>query len=358
MIKREITIQEIADQTGVSIATVSNVLNKNTGMVGMKTRERILETVKGLGYRPSRKAAQLRKKLNLTISFQIDSRISEDNIWRPVVLLQIMIIQGICSYAYSQSYHVNLIIPEKGTDMETLESVITRDDAIDGIILGGWQSESEISNDKIDNLLATIEHYGIKSVTIDHKIHQKGVPAISVNLRSGIRKACSRMSELKHKQVAYIGAFGFINPHFNLSRLDIFKEELKNVNIELPERNIYEAYNELGAYKKTIALIKSTPILPTCIIYGSDHMAMGGIEALQDCNIKVPDDVSVIGIDNAPYSAASPVALSSIDQKHRQQGIMLAKMLLDRINYPDMPLTSLSIIESDFIERGSLARAR
>jgi DNA-binding LacI/PurR family transcriptional regulator len=85
---------------------------------------------------------------------------------------------------------------------------------------------------------------------------------------------------------------------------------------------------------------------------------MAGIEALQDCNIKIPDDVSVIGIDNAPYSAASPVALSSIDQKHRQQGIMLAKMLLDRINYPDMPLTSLSIIESDFIERRSLARAR
>ena len=358
MRKKDITIQEIADQTGVSIATVSNVLNRNAGMVGEKTRERIFETVKHLGYRPSRKAAQLRKKLNLTISFQIDSRIAEDNIWRPVVLLQMMIIQGVCSYAYSQSYHVNLIIPEKGTDFESLESVITRDDAIDGIILGGWRNVSETSGVEVDKLLSTIEHYGIKSVTIDHKIHQKGVPAISVNLKSGIQKACLKMRELKHRQTAYVGAFGFINPHFNVSRLDIFKEELKNAGIEFPEKSIYEAYNELGAYKKTLELIKSNPILPTCIIYGSDHLAMAGIEALHDCNIKIPEDVSVIGIDNAPYSAASPIALASIDQKHRQQGMMLAKMLLDQINYPDMPLTSLSIIESDFIERRSLACAR
>ena len=358
MSKKDITIQEIADQTGVSIATVSNVLNRNAGMVGVKTRERIFETVKHLGYRPSRKAAQLRKKLNLTISFQIDSRIAEDNIWRPVVLLQMMIIQGICSYAYSQSYYVNLIVPEIGTDMESLESVITRDDAIDGIILGGWQSASKVSDDEINKLLATIEHYGIKSVTIDHKIHQKGVPAISVDLKSGIQKACLRMQELKHRQAAYIGPFGFINPHFNVSRLDIFKDELKNAGIEFSEKDIYEAYNELGAYKKTLALIKLNPSLPTCIIYGADHLAMAGIEALHDCNIKVPEDVSIIGIDNAPYSAASPVELASIDQKHRQQGMMLSKMLLDRINYPDMPLTSLSIIESDFIERRSLACAR
>jgi LacI family transcriptional regulator len=352
--KQNVTIKEIAKSAGVSTTTVSSVLNNGRIIVGPGTKARILDAVKKLGYRPSRKAKQLRMQKNRIIAFQIESRVASDEMWRPTVLLTLLQVQGVCAYAYSKGYHVDIIAPQQGEDLPEMERQIINENAVDGVILSGWR---DLPERQIERILSGISRCGIPAVTMDHKVHERGCPSVSINLVSGIRKALARVKELGHKQLAYIGGTGMLDPRHVKPRFSIIMEELRNYGLELPPRHTANIQTEVDSYRKTLEILKGPGSRPDCVIYHGDHMAMAGIKALTDAGLKIPEDISVISFDNAPYAHGSPVPLSTIDQKFHEQGVMLAKQLIDQIEEPQIKVPSLSVLESDFIERSSLGYA-
>ncbi|MFA6714995.1 MAG: substrate-binding domain-containing protein [Victivallaceae bacterium] len=288
---------------------------------------------------------------NHVIAFQIDSRISEAETWRPTVLLSLLQLQGVCSYAYTNGYSVNLIVPQKDNDLQEIESQIISENSIDGLILTGWR---DLSETEIRQLLAKLDKCNVPVVSLDYKIYELGYPSVSVNLRTGIKKACQRIWELGHRNVCYIGGKKNVNPQQFPQRFNIISDELAEWGVRLFHDKEKDVYSEIDAYRKTTEILTPNHERPTCIIYHGDHLAMAGIKAIIDLKLRVPDNISVIGIDNAPYSASSPVPLATIDQKHFQQGVILAKQLLDKIENPQTPIPSISVIESEFIERESL----
>lgn len=352
---KNVTIKEIAEQAGVSLATVSSVLNNGKVIVSPKTAERIHCIVKELGYRPSKNARQLRKKNNQTIAFQIDSRIAVDETWQPTIVLSLLTYQGACSYAYSKGYSVNLLVPHLEKDFVEIENRVISENAIDGLILNGWKNlpESDVSK-----ILDDFKRCRIPYVTMDYKIHDRGVPVVAVNLSSGLRQLCSRLKFFGHKNVAYIGTTGILNPHSREQRFKMILQELADSKIKLYEENICDASTPLESYIKTLQVLGKTKSRPSCIIYSGDQMAITGIRTIIEKGLSVPEDISVIGIDNAPYVVNSPVPLSTIDQKHFEQGSMLAKLLLDQIENPELPVPAECILETNFIERRSLGYAK
>jgi len=353
--KQNITIKDIAQRAGVSTTTVSSVLNNGKIIVGPDTKKRILDAVKKTGYRPSRKAKQLRMQKNRIIAFQLDSRISSDEIWRPTVLLTLLQLQGICSYANDKGYNVTIVAPQKGKDLQEIEKQIINENSVDGIILSGWRNLPEMDTDKI---LSGISRCNIPIITMHPKIYEKGYPSVSVNLRSGIKKAFSRLQTLGHKFIAYVGVTEVSNPQHMTQRFDIISEELANHNLEFQKDCVFDVFSEVDSYRKTFEMLNKNKNCPDCIIYSGDHLAMSGMKAIMDAGLKIPEDISVIGFDNAPYAVNSPVPLATINQKHYDQGVMMAKQLIDQIENPEFQVPGLSVIESDFIERSSLGHAK
>lgn len=352
---KNITITEIAKRAEVSLATVSSVLNNGKVIVSPKTAARIHNIVKDLGYRPSKNARQLRKKNNQTIAFQIDSRIAVDETWQPTIVLSLLTYQGACSYAGSKGYGINLLIPHLEKDLAEIENKIISENAIDGVILNGWKNLPEAD---LVRILDDFKRCRIPYVTMDHKIHSKGAPVVAVDMSVGVRQLCSRLKFFGHENVAYIGTTGILNPHSSEQRLKIILEEFSNSQMTIHNKNVLHALTPVESYLKTIQVIKNTKPRPSCIIYSGDHMAIAGIRTIMENGLNVPGDISVIGIDNAPYVVNSPVPLSTIDQKHFEQGSMLAKLLLDQIENPESPIPSKCLIETSFIERKSLGYAR
>lgn len=353
--KGNTTIKEIAREAGVSATTVSSVLNNGKIIVGAAARKRILDAVQRLGYRPSRKARQLRKRSNQTIAFQIDSRIAVDEMWRPTVLLSLLMYQGACAYASSKGYSVNLLIPHMGGDMKEIESRVLNEDIVDGVILNGWKS---LNGQEVDGILDRLKKFNVPVATFDHRIHEKGYPIVSLDLRPAVRKACARLKELGHERVSYIGLTGMLHPHVATQRFKIISEEAAAAGIELPLELRLGAETPVDSYRRTVQLLKMPGKRPSCVIYSGDHMALEGMKAIAEAGLNIPGDISVIGIDNAPYAMNAPVPLTTMDQKHFEQGAMIAKLLLDRIENPGAPAPSQCVLNADFIERGSLGYAK
>jgi len=352
---RNITIKEIAGRASVSTTTVSSVLNGGKIIVGAGTRQRILDAVKELGYRPSRGAKQLRSRKSRVIALQIDSRIMSDEAWRPTVLLSLLQVQGICAYARGRGYDVSLMIPRHGKDVEEIEAQVVKENSVDGIILTGWKDLPEV---ELEALLASLVRCDIPVVTLDYKIYERGYPSVSVNLRAGIKKACSRLVGLGHVRIGYVGRMGVVNPLDAQQRFDIISEELASYGLAFPAGYVVDISSEVDCYRKTLKILESAEDRPSCVIYHGDHMAMAGISAIMDLGLEIPGDISVLGIDNAPYAEGAPVPLATVDQKHYEQGVMLAKQMIDKIENPDSPVPGLSVIETEFVDRASLGRAK
>lgn len=346
-----VTIAEVASHAGTSSAAVSYVLNNRPGMVGAATRERILRAAHELGYRPRRHARQMRKKANLVITVHLDSTIISDNSWRASGSLTLQIIQGIGFHATSRNYHLHLLLPRQGDDVEAVDNQVISENAVDGVVFMGFSDTSP--GERFDQLLDRMRRLKIPAVTIDRRVAQRGIPAVYLDLRPGIQAVAARLRALGHRRVGYLGLTRSMTVSEQTPRFELFQQALREQGVELD--TVVTIRSELDAYRQTLKLAASGR-LPSCLIYTADHHAMAGVEALADHGLAVPQDVSVVAMGNAPYAAASRVPLATIDQRYFDQGVTLAKLLLDRIEGKEAPSPTATLLPSRFIERVSLGR--
>ena len=352
-----VTLKDIASKAGTSIATVSNVLANREVMVSNQTRQRIRKIASDFDYRPNRRARQLRTGKNFTISVHIDSNVIKDNVWRPTFLLNVAMLEGISHYALQKGYHTHLMVPYMSLDVEEFKQQVIDEASIDGVILLGMRSLKESD---VDYLLRECKKHNISLITIDQRVYEKGVPCISVDLRLGTKQAAEAISKMGHRHIAYIGKREGPETHEKYSRFSLVKEELERKGVQITSD--IDICTEIGAYSATSKLIREikdsrSEQVPTCIFYAADHLAMAGMEAVLEMGLKIPEDISIIGVDNAPYACASKIPLASIDQQFVEQGKLLAKGLIDSIENSESTFSGIVSINSKFIHRASLGKA-
>lgn len=347
-----VTIKDIARQSGASISTVSHALNGREGAVSETRRQEILKVADRLGYRVNRRARQLRKKQNLIISVQLHSQILSSNVWRPTVGLNLLEIQGFSDYVCRRGYHLHLLIPSLGKDVQSIESQVISEDAVDGIVLMGLH---DVDRASIRSLLVQLKKCRVPAVTMDLQCASCGVPIVSVDLHDALRTLVRTIRDRGHTHVGYVG-IGHVVSHQSLqSRLEQFRQALASAGLELRDTYVRTANTETGAYQATLDMLDQ-PDRPTCVFYSSDHFAMAGMDAMKYRQLRIPDDISVVGIDNAPYAREYDIPLASIDQRLFDKGVMMGKMLLDQIESPNEPIASQTVIKATFADRQSLGR--
>jgi len=314
---KKITLNDVADHSGVSYQTVSRVINNHPN-VAESTRARVLESIQTLNYRPNQAARSLvtnRSNLIAVISFGT-------TFYGPSQM-----VSNITQQAKSNNYHVTLSTVGK-LDLKEIKAAINdvSGQLIDGIIM----IMPVISEDliQISKLVGDIPFVQIDTAP------QPGVASVVIEQAYGSRLATEHLINLGHQYIAEIS--GPLNWHGAVMRHKSWIETMQahqlhhgmTVEGDWSARSGYECVQTLLARETSF----------TGLVIANDQMALGAIAALNDAGLRVPDDVSIVGFDDIPEAGFYLPALTTIRQDFISLGEQSVDYLVSLMQNPRTPV--------------------
>lgn len=307
MKNKKITIKDVAKQSGVSIATVSQILNGNEQKFSPKTVEKVLVAKAELNYEPDYFARRMIMKKSKTIGVLIP------DITNPFFGTLVRGIEGIL---YRENFVTMLCNADLDTKKETdyLEELSRR--GVDGFII----ASSAISNQAINE---TLRKKNLPYIVLDQKKAEGFSDAVLTDDFSGGKIAGEHLQQLGHKKVAVVlpeDATENIK-----TRLTGFKE------IYPDAVQVYGELSKIGGRQAAKAIVETEV---TGIFAINDEIAFGLYLGLAELKKKIPQDYSVIGYDNIDMSEYVTPQLTTIAQPIYELGQTTAELLLERIEQP------------------------
>ncbi|AIQ11657.1 LacI family DNA-binding transcriptional regulator [Paenibacillus durus] len=323
------TIKDVAKMANVSIATVSRVLN-NLGGYSDKTKQRVNEAIRELGYQPNAIARGLINKRTQTLGVlfpNVSSSFSSD------------ILQGVEDFAHSRNYSV-LVCNTDGEEKRTMKYLqLLREKQVDGIIF----SSSMLK----DEYYETIKSMKIPVVLISSQSNYPAIPYVTINDRLAACDAVEYLINRGHRKIAMIA--GTENDVLTgAPRMDGYLRALRKHRIPIDERYLVHGdFRFESGCKALETLLRTAPDI-TAIFAASDEMAIGVLSAASRHGLKVPDDLSVIGFDGLQLSNMVVPPLTTVSQPLQEMGKIAAETLIRSIETGETAegiIVSHSIVE-------------
>jgi LacI family transcriptional regulator len=332
-------LQDVARRAGVSIATVSKVLS-NTPYFSTETREKVLEAVKELGYRPhfAGRALSTGKThiVGVVFPYIYDSILKD-----PLVLA---IIEGIEDELNQQGYNLLLHTPRLTSEsVDESYTELLRSGYLDGMI-----AIDSVPHSPLPEMAQT---YGIPLVVLGY--HNPILQVHSDDYRGG-QLLMAHIIGLGHQQIGIIA----IPPNKNVAvneRVRGLRDtaQANGLNFDALPR-VDGNYSAKSGAQALQDLIKQHPHL-TAVICLNDRMAIGAIQQLQKNGVRVPDEMTVVGYDNLSLAELMTPPLTTVSQHASQLGSKSAQMLLELLN-GNTPSTA--VLAPTLITRGTSAKPR
>ncbi len=301
-----VTLAAVADEAGVSLATISKVLNGRPD-VAADTRERIEALLAERGYRRRVGATATPAELIELVFHELD------RIW------SMELIDGVESVAKEHGLSVVLTVTgdRHSPGADWLEGVLRRRPA--GVVL----VFSDLPRSLRERLRARAIPFAIVDPAGDPS---PDVPSVGSANWSGGLAATRHLIELGHRRIAAIT--GPEDMMCSLARLDGFRSAMNSVGLPIePGFERFGDFHVEGGRRQAHELL-SLPDRPTAIFAGSDLQALGALEAARALGLRVPDDVSIVGYDDIPLSRWVSPRLTTVHQPLRQMGVEAAKLVL------------------------------
>lgn len=335
---KRVTLADVARHARVSTATASRVLQKN-GPVSEDLRLRINNAVETLGYTPRRTAMPATQG---TIAVMAGDLL---NPYFPQV------IRGIQDEADNYGLILTLYnLTDHPQRQHQLIEKLSRQ-RIDGVIVMGTMPFPE--------LLAWRERQNVPLVVFNRRLALPGVHSILVDFENALYRAAQHLTSLGHTRIGYLD--GYSSSEIALSRRRGIETALAEVKLTLrPEwcATIPPGTEIDGGYQ-AMSMLMQLPVdkRPTGVIAFNDVVALGALHAARVQGVRVPQDVSVIGVDDIFASAHSHPPLTTISQPKYRMGA-LAVQVLRQIGDPNMKMSSgCTVLESPLIVRESTGPA-
>lgn len=321
MAKRtDTTIKDIADAAGVSVSTVSRVLN-NSATVDKAKRDLVEQAIIELHYQPNAAAQGLARGTSTTVG------VLTQDIASPFYGL---ILRGVEQGLHGSPYQPIFASGFWRADQEREALNLLTRRQLDGLIVIGGQLPD-------DQLQAVAERIPLIAVgrTIDGIAHQ----CIQVENFQGSYKATRYLINLGHRNIAHIAG---ISTHPDaVERYNGYCQALRDADIEIDHALIAEGgFTEEGGLEALKVLLTGASTF-TAIVAANDQMAYGALLGLFRHRIRVPDDVSLVGFDNQFQSAYTLPPLTTVEQPTVDMGIAAAKALLNLIDNKPLQLITL-----------------
>jgi LacI family transcriptional regulator len=307
------TIYDVAREAGVSMATVSRVMNGNPN-VKPATRQKVLNAMEMLEYRPNAVARGLASKKTTTVGVIIP------DISRTFFA---ELARGIEDIATMYRYNIILSSSDQNEqkELDLFDTLLGKQ--VDGIVyMGGEITEKHISafNHAVPVVLAA---------TIDKS---NTVPSVNINYEEAVYEAISHFIATGHERIAFVN--GQIEDPINKEKLLGYRRALNEHKIAFSEELIVTGdytYNS-GMEAMQAFIAKGKESLPSAIFVSTDEMALGVIHSAQDNGLEVPKDIEVCGFDNTRLAEMVRPTLSTVVQPMYDIGAVAMRLLTKLMN--------------------------
>ncbi|CUR38331.1 Catabolite control protein A [Limosilactobacillus reuteri] len=333
MEKQSVTIYTVAREARVSMATVSRVVNGNPN-VKPETRQKVLDVIKQLNYRPNAVARGLASKKTTTVGVVIP------NITDPYFAELALGIDDVASM-----YKYNIILTNSDSDDEKILKVVRSLLAkqVDGLIFMG--------HDVSDDLRNEFESTNTPVVVAGSVVNDDALPSVRINYQAAAKEATEFLLKHGDQQVAYItGPLRYsINGE---DRLNGYKEALANNNVAFNESLVIETDGSYQAgYAKAQEVIEKG--LKAAYVT-DDSLAAGLLNGLTDAGISVPDDFELISSNDTNYTKVVRPTITSITQPLYDLGAISMRLLTKLMDGDDSNDDEKNVIlDHGFVERQS-----
>lgn len=333
------SLKEIAGVCGVSIATVSKALNDHRD-ISVETKEKIRQVAKEMGYFPNAQAQALKtnRTRNIGVLFVDEARSGLTHDYFANVL------DWFKRVIEEDGYDLTFINSDKkGRNGRTLlEHCKYR--GFDGVVIACVDFEEPEVTELVNS--------DIPVVTIDHVFNNR-IAIISDNIK-GMRDLLTYVYSMGHRKIAYIHGS---ESSVTRSRVTSFFNTAEQLGIEVRDEYIRKAAyrSTSGAKLETEALLNMKDP-PTCILYPDDFACFGGISAIRERGLKIPEDISIVGYDGIKLGRRMEPKLTTLRQDTKAMGEEAAKRLVSLIEKPKTTLIEQVLVEGTVFEGESVQR--
>ncbi|RVC55872.1 MAG: LacI family transcriptional regulator [Mesorhizobium sp.] len=330
------TIADVARYAGVSVATVSHVMNR-TRHVEPETAERVRAAIAALRYSPNSLARSLRRGETKTIGLLLPDN---SNPFFASVARQIE------DAGFVAGYTVILCNSDGNAEKEERYLSVLMAKQIDGLIFAGSSDHAGVFSRLAPD---------VPAVLLDREIHSVHVDSVLVDHDHGGYLAGQYLVGLGHKRIGVIG--GPRDSSSSPARLRGFTRALQEAGVDLPASAVVDSdYHFAGGRLAMERLLTQAPDI-TAVFACNDLMAMGAVTALRSRGLRVPDDMSMIGFDDIPYAVTTWPPLTTIAQPVEKIGTRAVSLLLERVAEPAAH-SRREILMPVLVERESCAPLR
>ena len=305
-------IKQIAKAAGVSVATVSRVLN-HPESVAPKTREKIQKIIDEEEYTPNWFAQGINYKKTRTIGLVLPQNINSAN----------MEVANAVEEVARQKGYITLICnieKDPRREKEYINQLMTR--KVDGLIL--------LYSTLNEEYASWIEEENVPAVLIGETRARDNWDSVFVDCRAGAAEMTAHLIECGHRRIAML--CGKDPEPEAKAMLQGYKNVLKASGIKVDETLIYQVNNNIeGGYIGMKKMIGRLPKKPDAVFASSDEIAFGAMDALKEMKLRVPEDIAVAGFGNDRMSSLMEPKVTTVELPYRKMGIYGARMLFDQI---------------------------
>lgn len=311
-------MRDVARTANVSQSTVSRILNPSSNKskvpISEETQKKVLAVVEELGYQPNLYARSLRGQSSHMIGILIAD--ISNPFYHPLV-------RAVQDVAFQHHYSVMIANSDHLREKELLFCEAVQRRPLDGVIMIPYH----LSNEELNNLKART---GMEICAIGNHINHAEIDVSYADDTKASYEAVRWLIEQRgHKRIAMICAshdFPVI-----VRRYSAYRQAMEDAGLPVPENYVVEGDWSVESGRRAIVSLLKLPEPPTAVFAAADTIAIGALEAAEEMNYRVPEDIAILGFDDVPAASWVRPRLTTVAQNPAEMGTILAKALFERI---------------------------
>ncbi|WP_340114811.1 LacI family DNA-binding transcriptional regulator [Maribellus mangrovi] len=319
--KPETTIHDIAKALNISASTVSRALKDNP-LISEATRYKIKKAAQEMGYRPNILAANFRTRRTNTIGVIV-----------PLINRHFFsaVISGIEDVAYQQGFAVTISQSNDDFEKESKIAQTLFTNRVDGLILSIGMNTTTYEHLKL------FSERNIPLVFFDRVVDDIEAHKIVVDDFEGAYIATKHLIDQGRKRIAMIG--GPLNLKIYQNRQEGYLKALNDARLPIDESAIIHNSLTREEGEKAVKKLLRNKTLPDAIFCANDTTALSAVITLRGKNIRVPEDIAIVGFSNEPFSEVVTPSITTIKQPGFEMGQKAAELIIQQVLVKEAPLT-------------------
>ncbi|MCX6358247.1 MAG: LacI family DNA-binding transcriptional regulator [Armatimonadetes bacterium] len=310
------TIRDVARHAGVSVATVSHVLQGKSSLHAAATVERVRRSAEELSYRPNRTAQNLARRRTRTLGVVVET-MTTGRFTANAFCVEVL--DGILDFAGEADYQVK-IVSLKCNDRQTVAQCVDN---------GSMDAAALIAPNSDGALVAWAQTAALPVALVGSLPDGIDIPRVDVDDEAALHNAVRWLIDLGHRHIGIIT--GPPAQWSAVRRENAYARAVASAGLEANASLRYAGDYTYASGQAGAAELMTADPRPTAIICGNDGVAVGALEALHRLHIRVPDEVSILGFDDHDVARWCRPQLTTIRQPFHEMGVKAAELLITAI---------------------------